>query len=610
MKFLKIILFFLLSGTLFSQEIKRYEVKAFLDLEGNLKVTEDIYYDFKNDKRHGIYRDIPTQIKLNGKIKNLKVEILEVLVDNKKANWEKSNFLSNNAGKFLQIKIGSKNILLTGVHHYKIKYILKNIILPYSKNSNFDALRFNIIGNGWKVPIYDIYSEIYLPYEIANNIVDIKTYSGVYGSTFNSAKTKFDGNVIKVFLKKLEPFEALTIEIAFKKGLIKTNYSNFANNYLYLLYLPFAFFLIKRFFNLYSGFKDNRAIAPQYMPPKDLSILQAGLILDSRADNKDFAPAILELATKGYIKIEQIGDNYSILKVKNSDENLTKDQQYLMDNLLFENGLNSFTFKQKDENFSNKMQNAFEDINKNLYNWSVEAGYFRELPSNTKFKFFMKSLLASLPIIAYAIYFIVQNYSFDMLLIIIFPLVFSGVGISLIFQKNDFVTKIMGVIFIVFGFLPLLGKLDFNKDEVLNFLLSPFGAAVILIAVIAFYTKDIGSFTKKGAYTQKYLLGLKEFIKRVKEDEIRRRLKSDPLYLEKLLPYAMLFGVTNHWIELFNKLGVTTPTWYVGDIYSLESFDSAFYQASSYTNTSSSGGFAGGGGFSGGGVGGGGGGSW
>jgi len=610
MKFLKILLFFLLSQIAFSEEIKRYEVSAFLDINGNLTVTENIYYDFKNNKRHGIYRDIPVQIKLNDKIKNLKIKILGVLQDNKSATWQQEGFTSNKAGKFLKIKIGSLNYILTGVHRYTIKYKIYNVILPYSKNKNFDALRFNIIGNGWMVPIYNIYGEIILPAQIANNIIDIKPYSGKFGSTSTSAKTKFTGEAIKVYLDKLNPYEGLTIEVAFKKGLIKTNYINTFSSYLYLLYLPFAFFLIKRFFNLYSGFKDNRAIAPQYVPPKDLSILQAGLILDSRADNKDFAAAILELATKGYVKIIRNNDSYSILKVKNSDENLTKDQQYLMDNLLFYGGINSFTLNQRDENLANRMQEAFKNINKNLYNWSVNAGYFRELPSNTKFKFFIKSLLASLPLIIYAIYFILQNYSFDMLLILIFPLMFGGVGVSMITQSDGFFTKIMGFVFIFFGLLPWLDALNYDKEEILYFLLSPFGAALLLIVTIAYFSKDIGNFTQKGAYTQKYLLGLKEFIIRVKEDEIRRRLKSDPLYLEKLLPYAMLFGVTKHYIELFNKLQASAPLWLDGDISSLNSFDSSFNHAATYSENSQYGSFGGGGGFSGGGVGGGGGGSW
>ena len=51
--------------------------------------------------------------------------------------------------------------------------------------------------------------------------------------------------------------------------------------------------------------EDHRSIAVQYEPPKDLSLLQSGLILDRFTDNEDFAPAVLELAQQGYLEIIQ-----------------------------------------------------------------------------------------------------------------------------------------------------------------------------------------------------------------------------------------------------------------------------------------------------------------
>ncbi|MFT7824792.1 MAG: hypothetical protein ABXS92_08510 [Sulfurimonas sp.] len=79
----------------------------------------------------------------------------------------------------------------------------------------------------------------------------------------------------------------------------------------------------------------------------------------------------------------------------------------------------------------------------------------------------------------------------------------------------------------------------------------------------------------------------------------------DPLYLEKLLPYAVLFDETEHWIAFFGLLGVTAPEWYEGDINHISDFTSSVDSASTPPSKNS-----GGGGFSGGGGGGGGGGSW
>ena len=58
-------------------------------------------------------------------------------------------------------------------------------------------------------------------------------------------------------------------------------------------------------------------------------------------------------------------------------------------------------------------------------------------------------------------------------------------------------------------------------------------------------------YTTRCRDAQKHLLGLREFIKRVKQDEIKRRLSDvTQTILEKMLPYAVLFKETDHWLDL------------------------------------------------------------
>lgn len=92
------------------------------------------------------------------------------------------------------------------------------------------------------------------------------------------------------------------------------------------------------------------------------------------------------------------------------------------------------------------------------------------------------------------------------------------------------------------------------------------------------------------------------------------------MFFEKLLPYAVAFGVEKVWAKRFEDIEMTEPDWYVSSrssrvftayafTNSLNSSLSSFNSAATPT-TSSSGFSSGGGGFSGGGGGGGGGGSW
>lgn len=92
------------------------------------------------------------------------------------------------------------------------------------------------------------------------------------------------------------------------------------------------------------------------------------------------------------------------------------------------------------------------------------------------------------------------------------------------------------------------------------------------------------------------------------------------MWFEKLLPYAVAFGVEKYWAEQFKDISLEQPDWYSGynnsrmfnSVYFANSLGSSFNSiAHAATPTSSSTGFSsGGGGFSGGGGGGGGGGSW
>lgn len=63
----------------------------------------------------------------------------------------------------------------------------------------------------------------------------------------------------------------------------------------------------------------------------------------------------------------------------------------------------------------------------------------------------------------------------------------------------------------------------------------------------------------KGLRVRAHLEGLRLFIRRVDADRLRRVLEADPTYRDRLLPYAVLFGMGNHWLELYaeDPLGLT-----------------------------------------------------
>jgi uncharacterized membrane protein len=106
---------------------------------------------------------------------------------------------------------------------------------------------------------------------------------------------------------------------------------------------------------------------------------------------------------------------------------------------------------------------------------------------------------------------------------------------------------------------------------------------------------------------------LKDFIKTAEQQRIQFFEKED--LFNKLLPYAMAFGLTKYWVTAFDGILKTAPDWYEDNgpfsvlVFSHAMSDFSHDAGASMTpSDSSSSGF--GGGSSGGGGGGGGGGSW
>lgn len=123
---------------------------------------------------------------------------------------------------------------------------------------------------------------------------------------------------------------------------------------------------------------------------------------------------------------------------------------------------------------------------------------------------------------------------------------------------------------------------------------------------------------EEGLHLYQETYGFKMFVQKADKPRLERLLKDDPMYFEKTLPFAMVFGYTKEWSKKFDGLLTQPPSWYVGygphASFSPSDFGKSFdggireMQSAFASSPSSSG--SGGGGFSGGGAGGGGGSSW
>lgn len=602
--------------------IEKYIVDITVHQNGTLDIRENITYNFGKNRKHGIYRDIPLKaVKyLDGFPMDIGLNSFHVYMDDNIVDFTESKVLAD-SGPNIRLKIGDPHKYISGIHDYTIDY---NVAYGISANadSNLDSVRWNAIGTGWNIPIAQATINLYLPKSLSKNNIKFSTYSGKYGSTTTKAAYKWiDRNKIEIQIKNLAPHEGLTFEAAFALGTLEQSSAlGFSENiqlwlkkFWHWLLFGIIWLYIHSYWKRHGQNAPVRAIAVQYEPPEDMNILRAGIIYDQFADDKDFSSAIVELAQSGYIRIKDDGDSLKIQNLHKDTTSLCSNQKYLLNNILF--FLNSETCRFHKETYdaalAARVKDGFSLINKNLYEWVYKEKYMEKNPQQARrnflwgivpvnILFFIIGLFASMDFIV---------FSEGILIFAIVALTHFAIGLYMTFFKKarNYVEKIVGIIFFAWPPIASITFLPFNQLSL--FLFSFLSSFPFLVLISYLYYKNMGAYTQKGALYYAKLEGFKEFIKRVKAEEIKKRLEYDPEFLDKVLPYAMFFGYSNKWIGLYEQIGKTIPVWYDGNhLDSIDNISSTINSAT--TPPSSSGGMSGGGGSSGGGSGGGGGGSW
>ena len=119
------------------------------------------------------------------------------------------------------------------------------------------------------------------------------------------------------------------------------------------------------------------------------------------------------------------------------------------------------------------------------------------------------------------------------------------------------------------------------------------------------------------------IMGFKDYLLKVEKEKLELLVEENPNYFYDILPYAYVLGISKKWSKKFESIVMPAPTWYVGNMYDINTgrfdvnkFSSSLERTLATTSTTmssrpyESSGSSGGGSFSGGGGGGGGGGSW
>ncbi len=307
------------SQVLPEEAIVSYSSSVTVNTDNSVDVSEKIIYNTGPQARHGIYRDIKPFSS-----QNIRMSIDNVNVFNE--NGDPYPFQVSDYGTYIRIKIGDPNKTFVGQNTYVINYHATRAV---SQLQDIDEIYWNVTGNEWLIPIYKADAVVFLPNGV--NASQFSCYYGVSGSTNQCTGGSNASSTYTFSAPALNSKEGLTVAVGFAKGVVTPYSAADKSSVFFDTYLPWIISgllpLLTLIFSLLYWYKKGRdakgkgVIVPQYDVPDSLTPMEVAGIANEEITTKDVSAEIIYLATKGYIKINQLEDSF-IGFIKSTDYEL------------------------------------------------------------------------------------------------------------------------------------------------------------------------------------------------------------------------------------------------------------------------------------------------
>ena len=274
--------------------------------DGSAIVQERITLSFTGEW-HGIHRFIPIEYPgPRGTNYTLFLDVSSVT----DGSGGKLKYDSSTSNGFRDLKIYIPGAVDTE-RTVEITYMVRNGMRFFEDHDEF---YWNVTGNDWPVPIDHASAFVTFP-ESAAGSLRAQAFTGVYGSTGRDATSEVKGADCSFETVNPLPMRGgLTIDVYVPKGILKEP-SGFTRFIWFIgsnpiVFLPFWAFAVM-YFTWWKWGRDpdpGVSVAPMYEPPKGLSPAEAGTLLEDKIHPRDITSTIVDLAVRGFIKIEEVDD--------------------------------------------------------------------------------------------------------------------------------------------------------------------------------------------------------------------------------------------------------------------------------------------------------------
>ena len=392
-----IISFFLpIKNAFASYHYKEWNDKIVLNRDGTINVEEDLTIYFGSHDGGEAYHWFKRRIELN-KIQTISdVQVYEdingTLVPYREGNGVPGTFSAYREGDSYYIKLNyeAKNV----VKHFVIKYRILGAaelgtVSFYENDTSFD---FIAIPSDNEVTIDKATVDVKIPEGASKD--QIKAWGA--GLPFGSGNVKIvSGNEVVLTGSDIMPGQFVEFNIVFPEGIVekpagvtvypgsaaerakktaeqaarKAKLNGLKNLIGLLLFILIVLWIFLTWFK-----KGKDIVLPEYAeylrePPSDLPPAVVGALLKQGVTTTEFIATLLDLAERGYIKIEEMNRTFGrgdyVYKLTNKDFSKLKHFEKQILNDIF-NGLDSVRLSDLKNKFSTYLPAVYESINEEL----------------------------------------------------------------------------------------------------------------------------------------------------------------------------------------------------------------------------------------------------
>ncbi|MFH2100419.1 MAG: DUF2207 domain-containing protein, partial [Pseudomonadota bacterium] len=352
-----------------AEEILFFESIVQVHEDGRLTVTETIRVRAEGAKiRRGIYRDFPTtyENRLGEKVR------VGFSVKDVRRDGRTEPFHTEDRENGVRVYMGKKAVLLSpGEYEYLFTYETDRQIGFFE---DFDELYWNVTGNDWAFPILRAEAWVQLPRGGGARVVRQAAYTGPAGARGENFTYEEPEPGLAHFTatRRLAPGEGLTVAVAWPKGLVAEpgpgdKAAHLLADYRYwflAMLLPLVvlgYYLLA--WNKVGRDPEKGVIVPLFEPPKDLSPAGARFLSRMGFDQKAFAAAVVDMAVKGFLIIEEKGrGDYTLVRTNQpAMDRLSPEEKAVVTDLF--GGLSQLDLKNRNHT---QISRAMEKMEKKL----------------------------------------------------------------------------------------------------------------------------------------------------------------------------------------------------------------------------------------------------